>query len=245
MPNLTWNSTYWAGVYNWQTAGEEWSITWGGSEPQWFGSLYPRLRRFIPAGAILEIAPGFGRWTKFLLPACQDYVGVDLSEECIAACRSTFSNIAYARFIQNNGLSLADAPDGHFDFVFSFDSLVHVESDVMGSYVPQILQKLTPDGVAFIHHSNLAALGPGVENPHLRGESVSAEVVADMVRQAGGKILVQERVNWGNSDVNDCLTLLARHEHPDIAPPSHIKNVRFMDEATIIRDTHAPYARRI
>jgi hypothetical protein len=27
---------------------------WGGSEPQWFGSLYPRLHRFLPARAILE-----------------------------------------------------------------------------------------------------------------------------------------------------------------------------------------------
>ena len=51
--------------------------------------------------------------------------------------------------------------DGSIDFVFSFDSLVHVEADVLDAYLDQLARKLTPDGVGFIHHSNMGrALRP-------------------------------------------------------------------------------------
>ena len=245
MPELSWNAEYWGGGYDWKTGGggEEWSIPWGGSEPQWFGTLYPRLHRFLPSRAILEIAPGFGRWTKFLLPACEEYFGIDLSHECVQACESAFAKSQHARFIQNDGLSLSIAPDAHFDFVFSFDSLVHAEMEVLDSYVPQILGKLTPGGVAFVHHSNLAALATDVENNHARARSVSAEKVAGLVAESGGKILVQERVSWFAPHLNDCFTLFARKEHPDTAPPARIENARLSEEASIVRDAQAPYIR--
>src|SRR5215468_1379581 len=102
VPNLSWNKTVWGSTYGWQAGGEEWSETWGSSEAQWFGSIFPRLHRFLPARRILEIAPGFGRWTKFLLPACRSYVGVDLSPECVVACRNRFHDAKHARFLQND-----------------------------------------------------------------------------------------------------------------------------------------------
>lgn len=242
MPDLNWNRTFWAGGYDWKTGGEEWSEVWGGSEPQWFGSLYPRLHRLLPAKAILEIAPGFGRWTKFLLPTCQHYLGIDLSGECIAACCSTFKDAKHARFVQNDGLSLDAARDEQFDFVFSFDSLVHVEVDVLESYIPQILRIMAPAGVAFLHHSNMASLGPKAENRHARGRSVSWQIAAEIVQKSGGKVLCQEQINWGVPHLTDCLTLLARQEHPHTGPTVHIKNGKFMDEAFIIRDMQAPYS---
>ena len=77
MPRLDWNIHQWDGEYNWELKGEEWSSSWGSSEAQWFGSLYPRLHKYFPAARILEIAPGFGRWTRFLLDYCDDYTGID------------------------------------------------------------------------------------------------------------------------------------------------------------------------
>ena len=108
MADLAWNVACWDGRYDWKAGGEEWSEFWGGSEPQWFGSLYPRLHRFLPAKSVLEIAPGFGRWTKFLIPNSARYIGVDLSQECVDACRRIFSNIPHATFIKNDGLSLSE-----------------------------------------------------------------------------------------------------------------------------------------
>jgi 2-polyprenyl-3-methyl-5-hydroxy-6-metoxy-1,4-benzoquinol methylase len=242
VPELSWNSDLWDRGYNWDNRGEEWSETWGGSEPQWFGSLYPRLHGLIPTKRLLEIAPGFGRWTKFLIPACQEYLGIDLSANCISACQNLFRAASHARFCQNDGLSLS-AAEGLFDVVFSFDSLVHVESDVMASYVPQILQKLSPRGVAFLHHSNLAALPVRPKHTHARGETVSAKSVAELVSTCGGKIILQELVDWGESlEPLDCLTLFGRAQHPHLAPV-RIVNQRFMDEANHIRRVQAPYSR--
>ncbi len=154
MPDLDWNRETWDGNYGWTGGGEEWSQGWGGSEAQWFGSIYPRLHRTLPTGCVLEIAPGFGRWTKFLLPLCTNYIGVDLSVTCVSACRDVFARAPHARFLQNDGLSLAEIADGSVDVVFSFDSLVHAELDVLSQYIPQIMQKLTATGIAFLHHSN-------------------------------------------------------------------------------------------
>lgn len=39
---------------------------WGSSQQQWQRALLPRLRAFLPTQTILEIAPGFGRWTEHL-----------------------------------------------------------------------------------------------------------------------------------------------------------------------------------
>ena len=33
-------------------------------DSQWFGLIFPRIHAFLPTGTILEIAPGFGRWTN-------------------------------------------------------------------------------------------------------------------------------------------------------------------------------------
>src|SRR6266550_6857049 len=63
--------------YDWKDAGEEWSAPWGTSAAQWFGAILPRVRAFLPAETILEIAPGFGRWTYYLKDYCQELWIVD------------------------------------------------------------------------------------------------------------------------------------------------------------------------
>jgi SAM-dependent methyltransferase len=242
MPDLNWNKTTWGSTYGWQGSGEEWSVAWGGSEAQWFGSIYPRLHRFLPAQRILEIAPGFGRWTKFLVPACDEFVGIDLSEKCTEACRERFADARHAQFFTNDGYSLSTAHDRGFDLIFSFDSLVHAESDVIASYIPQMVRKLSPAGVAFIHHSNLLVYGNTLGIQHGRANSVSANVVGDLITRGGGRVLVQEVVNWGGEHLIDCLTLFA---HSDAYPNTqtvHRRNPVYMGEATLIQNFQSPYS---
>src|SRR5271165_1411052 len=97
MPDVAWNGKMWGQDYKWPDAGEIWSIAWGGSDAQWYGSLYPRLHCLLPTRRILEIAPGYGRWTKFLLNSCNDYLGIDLAEACITECRARFAAASHAR----------------------------------------------------------------------------------------------------------------------------------------------------
>jgi len=242
VPDLIWNKGVWGSTYRWPAGGEEWSKSWGGSEAQWFGSIFPRLHRFLPAQRILEIAPGLGRWTKFLIPACDEFVGIDLSEKCTDACRRTFADAAHASFFTNDGRSLAAAQDRSFDLVFSFDSLVHAEQDVMASYIPEILGKLSPIGVAFIHHSNLHACGNSIDNPHARAGTMSADLVADMIARNGGAVLIQEVVNWGCEHLIDCLTLFSRRETYPFSTPLRLNNPVFMAEARLIQSFQSHYS---
>ncbi len=242
MPDLNWNKTIWGSTYGWHDSGEEWSTAWGGSESQWFGSIFPRLHRFLPARRILEIAPGFGRWTKFLIPACDEFVGIDLSAKCIDACRDRFAAVKHAKFFVNDGQSLQAAADRSFDLIFSFDSLVHAECDVLAAYIPQVLRKLSPGGVAFLHHSNLLTYGNTIGNQHGRAATVSAETVADLIKHGDGKVLIQEVVNWGCEHLIDCLTLFARRDCYPTAKAVYLKNPVFMGEATLIQHFQSPYS---
>jgi SAM-dependent methyltransferase len=242
VPDVFWNRGVWGSTYHWPAGGEEWSRAWGGSEAQWFGSIFPRLHRFLPAQRILEIAPGFGRWTKFLIPACEEFVGIDLSEKCTDACRKSFAEVKQASFFTNDGHSLAAAQDRSFDLVFSFDSLVHAEHGVMNSYLPQSLSKLSPVGVAFIHHSNLHAYGNTIENPHARATTISADMVADMITHNGGSVLIQKIVNWGGDHLIDCLTLFSRRETYPFSEPIRLNNPVFMAEARLIQSFQSHYS---
>ncbi|PYI69174.1 MAG: hypothetical protein DMF07_00370 [Verrucomicrobia bacterium] len=93
--------------YDWKEAGEEWSAPWGSSAAQWAGTILPRIRDFLPTGAILEIAPGFGRWTHYLKDYCQDLWIVDRSSECIEACRQRFAADSHVRCYQ----AMSELPD--------------------------------------------------------------------------------------------------------------------------------------
>lgn len=150
------NKEIWNKNYAWTQQGEEWSSAWGGSEAQWFFAILPRIHAFVPAGAILEIAPGFGRWTNYLKDWCKHLTVVDLSEKCINACKKRFAADSHIIYYVNDGKSLEIVDDQSIDFVFSFDSLVHSEADVIEKYLEQLSRKLKPNGIGFIHHSNLA-----------------------------------------------------------------------------------------
>ncbi len=158
MPTLDENLENWTTKWDWSHEGDEWSGWWGDTPAFWYGAILPRIHAFIPAGRILEIAPGYGRWTEYLKDAAEHLALVDLAENCIAHCRERFAAATHIEYHVNDGRSLGMVDDQSVDFVFSFDSLVHADPDVIGGYLAQLAAKLKPDGVGFIHHSNAGAL---------------------------------------------------------------------------------------
>jgi SAM-dependent methyltransferase len=241
MPTLEKNLASWNEAYSWPQAGDEWSESWGGVRAQWNGAIWPRIARWLPANKVLEIAPGKGRWTQFLLHHAVEYCGVDLSPQCVGSCTSRFASYSRCRFYVNDGASLDFIADNSIDFAFSFDSLVHAELDVVESYCTQLLTKLTPTGVAFIHHSN-AMKEYDPENPdlHWRARSVSSDLVKDIVESKGGSMLVQEELNWGCAYRIDCFTTFSRSRFTN-RPYRLILNDQFSEEMNLIRSYQSPY----
>lgn len=156
MPTIEQNRAAW-GAARWGHAGDKWSSEWGTVHMQWYGSLLPRIASFVPAPTILEIAPGFGRWTAYLKNLCQRLIIVDLNAQCIEGCRDRFAAESHISYFVNDGTSLDMVEDCSIDFIFSYDSLVHAEDAVLRGYAAQFARKLRPEGVAFIHHSNLGS----------------------------------------------------------------------------------------
>src|SRR5262245_4969886 len=236
MPSVEENRSQWNDKYDWSQAGEEWSEGWGGSDAQWFGTFLPRLHAYLPARTILEFAPGFGRWTQFLANHCDHLIGVDLSERCVAVCRERFSSSPNMSFASNDGRSLEAVEDRSIDLAISLDSLVHADGDVLAAYVNELARKLAPNGVAFIHHSNLGryayykairklppldALGRRLRlvEPRLnwRSFSVTGGRVRRWAVEAGLRFTAQEYVNWGTRRaLIDCFSVLTR-PHDDVS----------------------------
>ena len=243
MPDLAWNKTTWDGAYDWSQHGHEWSNTWGSSQAMFFASLLPRIAAVLPARTVLEIAPGHGRVTAMLLPFCTDFHGIDLSAQCVRFCQTRFAANANASFHNNDGLSLAAVAQHRFNLVFSYDSLVHADLPVFEAYIPQIIALLAPGGIAFLHHSNLAAFPEVAEFQH-RSTTTSAAIIADLIARNGGKTLVQELFNGGPNLAYDAFTTFCRAEdHPGI-PPKIIFNPALMDhEARIARNLTSAYLR--
>jgi ubiquinone/menaquinone biosynthesis C-methylase UbiE len=217
MADLDTNLTIWEQSWDWSRAGEEWSDSWGGTPALWFGALLPRLHAFVPTDTILEIAPGYGRWTQYLKELCDHLVVVDLAERCIEHCRERFADASNIEYHVNDGRSLEMVPDRSIDLAFSFDSLVHADADVIEGYLRQLARKLKPDGLGFLHHSNagqygrlnalarkmperirrpLARRGALIDVYAWRAESVSADVVAEQCEAVGLACLSQEKLNW-------------------------------------------------
>lgn len=209
MKDIEWNYRRWQETEDWSSQGDRWSADMGGSQAQWFWFLYPRLQRYLPAPRILEIAPGFGRWTQFLLAHTPDLIGVDLAPRCIEACRERFADNAKFRGYVNDGLTLPMIADASISLVFSFGSFVHMEEDVAGSYIREIARVLEPTGNAFIHHSNGGAIYDG-EVPR-NFSRLSAAFVARTAREAGLLPITQELHSWGTpvDEPISCITVLA------------------------------------
>lgn len=264
MPDVDTNERNWTSGWEWPERGDEWSAWWGGTDALWHGALLPRIHAWVPAATILEIAPGFGRWTAYLAQLADRVVAVDLTERCVDACRSRFAGDPRVEVHLGDGRSLPMVEDGSVDFAFSFDSLVHAESDVIGAYMGELARVLKPDGAAFVHHSNIGAYprqtqlarrvrsrrlhgaltrrGLLINMPAWRAESVTAESVAAQAQAAGLACIAQEKVNWEfGRQLIDCFTVVtprgSRWEREKVV----VENPCFTDEAA---RTLSLYAKR-
>lgn len=220
--NIKHNRGFWA-RYDWPQAGDEWSAPLGGTRTMWEAVIRPRISAFIPAGSILEIAPGHGRCTQFLLDACERLTIVDLVPECIEACKRRFGSRPGLTCAVNDGSTLPMVDDESIDFAFTWDSLVHVERETVASYVRELTRVLVPGGFAFIHHSNLGAYTDKfrqfdwARDFHARGKTMSAACMRADCEAAGLHCVSQELIPWGSTGFFiDTFSLI--HKPATIAP---------------------------
>lgn len=252
MPSLQDNLAKWT-AHTWEREGHEWSPggTARGTYMLWCRSILPRISCFLPAGTILEIAPGYGRWTQFLLDHSKWLIGVDVAPRCVEACRERFAGRMGAAFHVNDGRSLPMVADKSIDFAFSFDSLVHVEMAEVHSYLSDLARTLKPGAAAWLHHSNVAAYARGRALPAYltrrlwRAQTSSARLVRESCEAVGLRCVSQELINFvgrgakadrhriPSRDVplTDCVSTIVRPTETVRSPPTTVYvNPTFVDE---------------
>jgi ubiquinone/menaquinone biosynthesis C-methylase UbiE len=251
MPTVDENKQAWDGGYKWTSQGDEWSGRWGSPAMQWYGTILPRIHSFVFTDNILEIACGYGRWTNFLKNMCHKLVAIDLSEECVQACRQRFIESSNIEYHTNDGKSLAMVSDFSIDFVFSFDSLVHADLSVLRAYISQLDRIMKQDGVAFIHHSNLGEYSPmysrirkvprlekflrqfGVleQKLHWRDPGVSAKLVEGLAQEYDLQCIGQEIVPWATKRAQiDCFSVIVKKTSSLARNNQVVRNAGFTQE---------------
>jgi ubiquinone/menaquinone biosynthesis C-methylase UbiE len=223
MPSVDWNHEVWGSEHKWDSEGDEWSgmaAFCGQPYPEWKASLVETflLPELTPTSNVLEVAPGHGRWSSLMVGEVKSLTLVDLSESCIDACKERFAEATNVTYIVNDGTSLSGVADQSIDFIWSFDSFVHMEGDVIASYLREFARVLRPGGKVVVHHAGKRPVAvklapalrragtPGRVALRLIGQSrlrdsgnrseVSRETVAQDA-QAVGLAVLQQTDHWG------------------------------------------------
>lgn len=181
---LKWNH------YRWVRGEEEWN-----QSVEWKTSVIEdvMLKNIPPDHVVLEIGPGYGRWTRKLLEISAHLIVVDVTEKCIAHCRNEFGVNANVEFHVNDGRSLPFVNDQSVDFVWSFDVFVHIEPPDVEHYLMEFRRILKPGGLAIIHHGVIGKTDFGWRS------SLTSQVFSDLLEKHQ-LILVEQFNSWGESD---------------------------------------------
>jgi SAM-dependent methyltransferase len=172
--------------WDWSAAGDEWTPS-----PDWKQSV---VKNFIDPyfdgrERVLEIGPGAGRWTEYLIGKCQELIGIDISETCVKTCRERFSAYPHAKFELGNGADLQSIETATIDGIWSFDVFVHINDTEFNSYVSECARVMKPGAVGVIHHGTMGGSSGGWRS------NVTAEDVLRFM-QAHGLTVVSQLKSW-------------------------------------------------
>jgi len=182
-------------------------------ERHWQHLIWPMLSRHaVDFSHTLELACGYGRNSRKLLEAgAASLTLVDVNPDNIEYCREHIQPLGDVSLIQNNGIDLSPLGEETFTFVYTFDSMVHFDLELVISYVAEFSRVLKVGGLSFIHHSNYSE-SPGVEfqsNPNWRN-FMSAKIMRHIAIRNKFEVVEQQIIDWGGSPKIDCLSLLRR-----------------------------------
>lgn len=102
----------------------------------------------------LEIGPGGGRWTRYLLKFSKLYL-VDYHEEMFGELKKNFDTPNMV-FIKNNGTDFPGVPDASVDYLISMDVFVHLEQHLIETYLQNMKRILKPGANVVIQYAEMA-----------------------------------------------------------------------------------------
>ncbi len=157
MPTVEWNRQMWDEPSNWIDGGDEWIFHAQSCSQHYADWKRSIVSTFIepylgPDVDVLEIGPGHGRWTEFMVDRVKSLTLVDLSLTCIETCQKRFVDADQeVNYIVNDGTCLP-VPEESIDVIWSFGSFVHIDEPEIDSYLREFARVLRPGGRFVVHH---------------------------------------------------------------------------------------------
>jgi hypothetical protein len=174
-------------------------LQWG--DPDQSESLRTIKDHFVlpycdPTQTALEIGPGGGRWTRYLLGFSRLYV-VDYHEELLRELRKNFSPPNMV-FVKNNGTDFPGIPHSSVDFVFTFGTFVHLDRDLIAAYLVNLQRVVKPGANVVIQYSDKTKPAAQVNEGFSDNDPAR---MRDMITQAGYTIVEEDRTTLPHSSV--------------------------------------------
>ncbi len=199
---------------DWIEANEYYRLAEEDMDRRWDTLIWPFIKD-CDFSVCVDLAAGHGRNTRKLLeqPGCREVYVVDVNQENIDFCAERFSGDPRVKCTRNDGFTIGGIDAGTVTMFYSFDAMVHFDSDVVRSYIGEICRLLEPTrGRAFLHHSNYGG-NPGGDvhdNPHWRN-FMTADLMRHYARKEGMNVESQVKVDWiYDQSYIDCFSLLRR-----------------------------------
>jgi hypothetical protein len=140
-------------------------LQWG--DPEVSGPLkFVRDRYILPHinfdHSAIEIGPGGGRWTRYLLSFRYLYA-VDYHQELLDELQKNYKT-PNLKIIKNSGHDFPGVPVNSVEYVFSFGVFVHLEQDTIKGYLQSLYTVVTNTANIVIQYSDKTK-EPAKQNP--------------------------------------------------------------------------------
>lgn len=200
MPSIAWNKRAWpANFATFDQMKDSWGYQWG--DPHERQDLRHVIERFIRPyvnneHVALEIGPGAGRWTQFLIDFKTLYL-LDVNDCFFDLLKQKYPNESVI-CLRTNGNDLPFIRDASVDFLFSFGTFVHIDPVDIELYLKNIKAKLTPTGVGVIHYADKT------KPAGLRTKTFSyntPDLMRALVRHHGFRIVEEDLVSLSHSSI--------------------------------------------
>jgi phospholipid N-methyltransferase len=144
----------------------------------------------------VELGPGGGRWTRYLLGFGTVYA-VDYHEELLDELKRNFKSPKMV-FVRNNGTDFPGITEESVDYLFSFGTVVHLDAHLIEAYLTNMKPVLRIGANAVIQYSDktkiMAQLNKGFS------ENTPQKMRA-MVLAAGYRILEEDLTTLWHSSI--------------------------------------------
>jgi len=177
-----------------------------GMNADWTSVIWPLIED-CDFTCVVELAAGHGRNSEKLRHPAERLYLVDINQENIDFLQRRFAGTTNITYVQNDGISLEAIPDREATLVYTFDAMVHFDSDVVRVYLREFSRILRPGGHGFCHYSNYSAdptgsyrAHPGWRNfmsrelfEHYAWKEGLAPVVSRLIRDDGDVVTLLEK----------------------------------------------------